>query len=92
MRTQISAVVAIVVAIVVGWFIGSSPTTSAQTQTTQKICHFEIYGPTGEGWTAYGRVNEPVIMLDQCSGATWQFRWSEDSAKAPQWIPIGISR
>ena len=81
--------VVVVAAVVAGWLVTSG--VSAQTQSVPDPgCRYEIYGPVGadSGWTAYSRVNEPVILLDQCTGLTWQFPWDEGSAS--EWRPIGV--
>ena len=86
---------AVVLALLVGWFASAGVTTTAQTVPPPEPppdCHFEIYGPEGStaGWMAYSRVIEPVIMIDQCTGASWQFLWTEGSVA--QWRPIGMAR
>ena len=86
---------AVGLALLVGWFASSGVTTIAQTQPVPELepdCHYEIYGSEGgtNGWMAYGRVTEPVIMLNQCTGASWQFLWTEGTVA--QWRPIGMAR
>ena len=56
--------------------------------------HYAIYGPTGadSGWTAYSRVHEPVILLNQCTGTSWQFKWNEDSQQTGQWESVSVVR
>ena len=107
MSRQSAVVVGVVGGILIGWFVGSSLTTaSAQTEPAPQVvqCHYEIYGPSGPstatvgytatGWMerAGGPISEPVILLNQCTGDSWQYRWNDDAQVAPQWQAIRVPR
>ena len=102
MPRQIAVVVGVVGGILIGWFVGSSLTTaSAQTEPAAQViqCRYEIYGPDGpsgalraNGWKDGRGIEQPVILLNQCTGDSWQYRWDDSNSVPPTWQPVRVQR
>ena len=89
MRTRLAA--GVVVAIVLGLLATlSAQSISGAIGDALVQCRYEIYGPVGEGWAFNDTTpREPVILLNQCTGDTWQLR---GTGTASSWRAISVGR
>lgn len=90
MRTLLTVAVAVSVCILVGWLAWPVGDIAAQTQQPQPNCHYEVYGAGGSEYDdddddEYG----PVILLNQCTGDTWQLI---GSGTRRAWRSLGTAR
>lgn len=81
------------VCLLVGWLAGGADGTAAQTEPQPPAavpdCHYELYGPP-ESWIYQGgEFSGPVILLNQCTGDTWQLT---GTIRQGSWRPIGVGR
>ena len=84
--------------LLVGWLAGGAGGAAAQTEPVPD-CRYVVYGPSGPsnasaghsavGWMGGGEVVEPVILLNQCTGDTWNLTGAVTTAT---WRSIGVSR